>query len=69
MPALWHAPTTTAAERQRIVRLLVKEVVATVRGESEWVDVAIHRAGGSSSSHELVRPVQRYQQRADYAGS
>jgi hypothetical protein len=66
LPGLWHAPTTTAADRQRIVRLLVKEVVATVRGESEWVDVTIHWAGGSSSSHELVRPVQRYQQMADY---
>ncbi len=66
MPALWHAPATTAADRQRIVRLLVKEVVVAVRGESEWVDVTIHWAGGSSSSHELVRPVQRYQQMADY---
>ena len=66
MPALWQAATTTAADRQRIVRLLVTEVVATVRGESEWVDVTIHWAGGSSSRHELVRPVQRYQQMADY---
>jgi DNA invertase Pin-like site-specific DNA recombinase len=66
MPALWHAPATTAADRQRIVRLLVKEVVATVRGESEWVDVTIHWAGGSRSGHELVRPVQRYQQLTDY---
>ena len=66
MPALWHASATTAADRQRIVRLLVKEVIATVRGESEWVDVTIHWAGGSSSSHEVVRPVQRYQQMADY---
>jgi DNA invertase Pin-like site-specific DNA recombinase len=66
MPALWHSPATTAADRQRIVRLLVKEVVATVRGESEWVDVTIHWAGGSSSRHELVRPVRRYEQMADY---
>jgi len=66
LPALWHAPATTSADRQRIVRLLVKEVVVTVRGESEWVDVTIHWAGGSKSSHELVRPVQRYQQMADY---
>ena len=41
-------------------------MVVAVRGESEWVDVTIHWAGGSSSSHELVRPVQRYQQMADY---
>jgi hypothetical protein len=66
LPALWHAPATTAADRQRIVRLLVEEVVATVRGESEWVDVTIRWAGGSTSVHELVRPVQRYQQMSDY---
>jgi len=66
LPALWHAPGTTAADRQRIIRLLVEEVIVTVRGESEWVDVTIRWAGGSSSSHELVRPVQRYQQMADY---
>ena len=66
LPALWRAATTTAADRQRIVRLLVKEVVVTVRGESERVDVTIHWAGGFSSDHELVRPVQRYQQMADF---
>jgi DNA invertase Pin-like site-specific DNA recombinase len=66
LPALWQAPATTAADRQRIVRLLVEEVIVTVRGESEWVDVTIRWAGGFSSGHELVRPVQRYQQMADY---
>jgi DNA invertase Pin-like site-specific DNA recombinase len=65
LPALWRSATTTAADRQRIVRLLVKEVVVTIRGESEWVDVTIHWAGGFRSDHELVRPVQRYQQMAD----
>ena len=66
LPALWQAPATTAADRQRIVRLLVKEVVVTVREESEYVDVTIQWAGGSTSRHALVRPVQRYQQLADY---
>jgi DNA invertase Pin-like site-specific DNA recombinase len=66
VPALWHAPATTAVDRQRIVRLLVEEVIITVRGASQWVDVTIRWAGGYSSSHELVRPVQRYQQMADY---
>ena len=50
LPALWQAPATTAADRQRIVRLLVEEVVVAVRGESERVDVTIHWAGGSSSA-------------------
>jgi hypothetical protein len=66
LPALWQAATTTSADRQRIVRLLVKEVVVTVRGESERVGVTLHWAGGFQSDHELVRPVQRYQQMADY---
>jgi DNA invertase Pin-like site-specific DNA recombinase len=66
LPALWHAPGTTPADRQRIVRLLVDEVVVTVRGQSEWVDVTIHWAGGFISRHELIRPVQRYEQMADY---
>jgi hypothetical protein len=68
LPALWQAPATTAADRQRIVRLLVKEVVVTVRAESECVDVTIHWAGGSTGRHALVRPVQRYRQLADYEG-
>ena len=68
LPALWHAATTATADRQRIVRMLVQEVVVTVRGESEWVDVTIHWAGGFRSDHELVRPVQRYQQMAGFDG-
>jgi DNA invertase Pin-like site-specific DNA recombinase len=66
LPALWQAPATTAADRQRIIRLLVEEVVVTVRGDSERVDATIRWAGGHASRHELVRPVQRYQQMADY---
>jgi DNA invertase Pin-like site-specific DNA recombinase len=66
LPALWQAPTTTAADRQRLVRLLVDEVLVTVRGASERVEVTIHWAGGFQTAHEVVRPVQRYQQMADY---
>lgn len=62
LPALWQAATTTAADRQRIVRLLVEAVVVTVAGASEQTEVTIRWAGGSASRHELVRPVQRYEQ-------
>jgi DNA invertase Pin-like site-specific DNA recombinase len=67
LPALWHAPGTTAADRQRVVRLLVEEVVVAVRGESERVDVTIRWAGGQVTGHEVVRPVRRYEQLAEYA--
>ena len=66
LPALWRAAGTTAADRQRIVRLLVEEVVVAVQGDSERVDVTIRWVGGDSSRHGLVRPVRRYEQMADY---
>lgn len=66
LPAMWQAPATTAADRQRITRLLVEEVVVAVRGDSERVDVTIHWVGGQATQHEVVRPVKCYEQLADY---
>src|SRR5205085_1217963 len=67
VPALWHAATTTAADRQRIVRLLVEAVEVTVAGVSEQTEVTICWAGGHTSRHALVRPVQRYDQMSGWA--
>jgi DNA invertase Pin-like site-specific DNA recombinase len=66
IPDLWTAESTTAADRQRIIRFLIERIVVDVQGTSERVVVAIHWIGGSRSSHELVRAVQRYDQMADY---
>jgi DNA invertase Pin-like site-specific DNA recombinase len=66
LPALWQAPTTTPADRQRVIRLLVEAVVAAVRGESERVDVTVRWAGGQVTRHEVVRPVKCYAHLADY---
>ena len=41
-------------------------MVVTVRGESERVDVIIDWVGGFHNNHELARPVQCYEQMADY---
>jgi hypothetical protein len=60
LPALWAAPTTTPADRQRVVRLLLRRVVVAVQGESERVQVRLEWAGGAASEHELIRPVSRY---------
>ena len=59
IPALWHAPTTTAHDRQAIARLLLERVVVTVEGESERVAVTCHWAGGVRTEHALTRPVKR----------
>jgi len=61
IPALWQAPTTTAADRKEIVRCLVEHVVARVRPDSEHVAVAIHWQGGFTTEHEVVRAVRRYE--------
>jgi hypothetical protein len=66
LPALWHAPGTTAVDRQTIVRHLIDRVVVEVQGESERVDITLHWNGGFVSQHELIRPVGRYEQLSTY---
>jgi hypothetical protein len=66
LPAVWAAPTTTPADRQRIARLLLEKVVVTVDKTSERVDVRLHWVGGAVRGHAIARPVTRYSQRSDY---
>jgi hypothetical protein len=66
IPALWRTPTTTVQDRQAVVRHLIERVVVAVQGETEWVDVAIHWAGGFVSRHEVRRPVRRVEQLRNY---
>jgi DNA invertase Pin-like site-specific DNA recombinase len=67
VPSLWHAATTTGADRRAVVRQLVERVVATRRGTSEVVEVAIRWRGGSESRHEVHQGLRRYDQLGDYA--
>jgi DNA invertase Pin-like site-specific DNA recombinase len=66
LSVLWHASTTTPADRQRVIRLLLERVVVTVQGSSDHVDAALHWTGGFTSQYELIRPVLRYDQVANY---
>jgi hypothetical protein len=66
LPAVWSAETTTAAERQQVVRLLLQRVVVTVVGQSEQVGVRLEWVGGAISEHTAERPVGGYRQRADH---
>jgi len=66
LPAIWNAPATTPADRQRIIRLVLTRVVVTIEAASDRVAVALEWAGGFASQHEVKRSVQRYQQRADF---
>jgi DNA invertase Pin-like site-specific DNA recombinase len=67
VPALWQAAATTPADRKAVVRALVDRVTAFVRQDSERVRVTIHWRGGASTEHEVVRPVQTYEQMEGFA--
>jgi hypothetical protein len=67
IPQLWQADTTTAADRQRLVRFLIEQIEVGVQGQTDQVALTIRWAGGFVSQHTLARAVQRYEQLADYA--
>src|SRR4051812_2017462 len=62
VPALWHAASTTARDRQAIARLMLERVVIRVCGATERAELACHWAGGPITRHDLIRPVRRFEQ-------
>jgi hypothetical protein len=66
LPALWDAQTTTQAERQSIVRLMLERVIVTVIGDSELVDVECHWHGGNQTKHRIVRSIGRVKSLSTY---
>jgi recombinase/recombinase-like zinc beta ribbon protein len=57
LPALWQAPTTTEEDRKTILRQLVERVEVDVEGDTEWVELRIHWAGGHETYSRIRRPV------------
>ncbi|WZO96095.1 recombinase family protein [Isosphaeraceae bacterium EP7] len=57
VPSLWHAPTTTHADRRQIVRLLIDRVVLTVDSDNDHVNVRVEWAGGAVRERTLPREV------------
>jgi hypothetical protein len=54
LPALWHAPTTTAAERKQLVRFLVQDVTLTKR--ERVISLAIRWQTQACTVAEVPRP-------------
>jgi excisionase family DNA binding protein len=46
LPAVWNAPSTDMRLKQRIVRILIHEIVADVDGEKHEIVLLLHWAGG-----------------------
>ena len=57
IPAIWHAPTTTSADRKQLIRHLVEQVRVEVLGTSEKVNVQVVWAGGHRTTAQISRPV------------
>jgi hypothetical protein len=66
LPALWQAPTTTAADRQQVIRFLVERVVVDPGEGGDRVRVTLTWVGGQSSEYEMVRPVHSYERTAGF---
>jgi hypothetical protein len=57
IPAIWHAPATTSADRKQLIRHLAGQVRVEVLGTSEQVDVEVTWAGGHTTTAQISRPV------------
>jgi hypothetical protein len=57
LPAVWNSETTTQADRQTIVRLLLERILVEVVDASEQVRLECHWQGGTRTTHTLIRPV------------
>jgi len=66
LPTLWHSPTTSPEDRQTVARLLLEQVIVTVEGNTDRIDVELRWVGGFVSRHTLSRPVQTYEQLSNY---
>jgi hypothetical protein len=55
LPRLWHAPTTRAQERKRIVRCLIETVVVTAPRDAPSMKAEVHWAGGEVTTVEVAR--------------
>jgi hypothetical protein len=57
MPALWHAPTTTVAERKEMIRQIMQRVMVQADGASEGLHITIEWVGGGTTVGITTRPI------------
>jgi hypothetical protein len=56
LPALWQDPTTDRRLKQRIVRILIHEIVVDIDDASREIVLAIHWQGGRHTEVRVTRP-------------
>jgi DNA invertase Pin-like site-specific DNA recombinase len=55
LPAVWNAPTTDMRLKQRIVRILIREIVADIDEEKQEIVLLLHWAGGRHSELRIKK--------------
>ncbi len=56
LPALWQASTTTATDRKRLLRLVVREITLTVQPQSRSAEFVIWWSGEVTTHHTVTCP-------------
>jgi hypothetical protein len=56
LPAVWNSPATDMRLKQRIVRILVEEIIADVDDTASEVVLLIHWTGGRHSEVRMKKP-------------
>jgi len=59
LPRLWHAPTTEAKDRKRMLRLLIKDITVEKPSNQKQLVVHIRWQGGASSDLSVQIPPNR----------
>ena len=65
LPRVWHAATTTAADRKRLLRFIIKEVALDQKRERGQVWLKILWQTGTTSEHAIQRHVHTYRDHFD----
>ncbi len=55
LPALWHAPPTDMRLKQRIVRILIQEIIVDIDDASREIVLVIHWQGGRHTERRVAR--------------
>jgi excisionase family DNA binding protein len=55
LPAVWNAPSTDMRLKQRVVRILIREIVADIDEEKHEIVMLLHWAGGRHSELRIKK--------------
>lgn len=55
LPGVWNAPTSDARIKQRIVRILIQEVIVDIDEKSDEIVLVVHWKGGRHSETRMAR--------------